>query len=279
MNQLFKKTGLAITFSPTGKALLMEAKRISKLFNSELILIHVGEKTTASETRLNDIVTSAGLNLQSVNIFWIEGEPANAILTATGEAEIDLLIAGALEKEKLIKYYTGTIARKIMREAASSLLILKNPSENPKPFKKFIVSTDFTPDNERTVKITYEFAILDNAEEFTIVRDYDTPGLATTILDSASADDLQVLKNQWQLEEEEKMKQFVKGLNLKNINVKTTCLYGKEGWEASNFARENKADIFAVTAPQKKLKLIDRLFHHQLEYSFENLPSNLLIIR
>ena len=44
MASLFKKLGLAITFSPTGKALLKETKRLSEIFNSGLVLIHVGEK-------------------------------------------------------------------------------------------------------------------------------------------------------------------------------------------------------------------------------------------
>jgi len=166
-----------------------------------------------------------------------------------------------------------------MREASCSSLILIEPSENPKPFKKFFVSTDFSPESERTIKLTYGFAVLEQAEEFVIVRDYETPGLASTILDSVSLDELETVKNQWRTEEEEKMKLFIKELNLKGINIKTRCLYGKEGWEASNFAKQNNADIFAVTAPQKRLKLVDRLFHHQLEYSFENLPSNLLIVR
>lgn len=279
MNQLFKKIGLAITFSPTGKALLIEAKRLAELFNSELILIHIGEKTQLAENKLYEIIDNANLNPNSLNIIWTAGDPANAILNNSKEAGVDLLVAGALEKEKFIKYYIGSVARKIMREASSSSLILKNPSENPKPYKKFIVSTDFNPEDEKTIKTAYLFAMLEEADEFTIVRDYSTPGLASTILDSASDDDLSSIKKQWHNEEEQKMHQFVKSLNLGVLPVKTKCLYGKEGWETSNFARENKADIFAVTAPQKRLKLIDRIFHHELEYSFENLPSNLLIIR
>jgi nucleotide-binding universal stress UspA family protein len=281
MTSLFNKLGLAITFSPTGKALLKETKRLSEIFKSELVLIHVGDKTNQTELHLNEVIENAGMSPGNVEIIWTEGEPANAILSSSKKAGVDLLIAGALEKEKLIKYYIGTVARKIMREASSSSLILKEPSLNPQPFKKFFVSTDFSPESERTIKLTYEFAQLENAEEFVVVSDYNTPGLASTILDSASMDDLQTAKIQWQAEEEEKLKMFLKEINLKGngLKIKTTCLYGKEGWEASNFARQNKADIFAVTAPKKRLKLIDRLFSHELEYSFENLPSNLLIIR
>ncbi|RPI75336.1 MAG: universal stress protein [Ignavibacteriales bacterium] len=279
MISTFKKLGLAITFSPTGKALLKETKRLTELFNSKLVLIHVGEKNSETERNLDEIIHNAEITPDRVEVIWTQGEPANAILNSSKKAGVDLLIAGALEKEKLIKYYIGSVARKIMREASSSSLILTEPSLNPQPFKKFYISTDFSPESERTIKITYEFALLEKAEEFVIISDYNTPGLASTILDSASMDEIQNTKKLWQAEEEENLKLFVKELNLKGLETKTVSLYGKEGWEATNYARQNEADIFAVTAPQKRLKFIDRLFHHELEYSFENLPSNLLIIR
>lgn len=279
MASLFKKLGLAITFSPTGKALVKETKRLNDLFDSELVLIHVGEKSTESENLLNEVIKTSGIDPGTLEVIWTKGDPASTILNTSKKAGVDLLIAGALEKEKFIKYYIGSVARKIMREASSSSLILTEPSENPKPFKKFYVSTDFSQESERTIKLTYDFALLEKAEEFVVISDYNTPGLASTILDSASLDELETVKNQWQAEEEERMNLFLKELNLKGIRIKTRCLYGKEGWETANFARQNKADIFAVTAPQKRLRLIDRLFHHELEYSFENLPSNLLIIR
>lgn len=279
MASIFNKLGLAITFSPTGKALLKETKRLKDLFEARLVLIHVGEKNSETERNLNEIIDNAGIIPDTVEVIWTQGDPAHAILNSSKNAGVDLLIAGALEKEKLIKYYIGSVARKIMREASSSSLILTEPTLNPQPFKKFYVSTDLSPESERTIKLSYTFAQLEEAEEFVVISDYNTPGLASTILDSASMDEIQNTKNLWQAEEEENLKLFVKELNLKGLKTRTVSLYGKEGWEASNYARENNADIFAVTAPQKRLKFIDRLFHHELEYSFENLPSNLLIIR
>ena len=279
MEHSFKKLGLAITSSPTGIALLKEVKRLKDVFEAELFLIHVEEKTPEAEKSLKSIIDNAGLSFQDTQLIWASGDPANTILNTSKNAGVDLLVAGALEKEGFIKYYIGSVARKIMRESSSSLLILKEPSQNPKPFKKFYVATDFSFESERTIRMTYNFALLEKAEEFVIVRDYDTPGLASTILDSVSIDELETVKKQWQNEEEEKLRMFIKELNLKGLEIKTCCLYGKEGWETSNFVRQNKGDIFALTAPRKRLKLIDRLFHHQLEYSFEKLPSNLLLIR
>jgi nucleotide-binding universal stress UspA family protein len=275
----FKKLGLAITFSPTGKALLKETARLQKLFDSQLVLIHVGDKNTRTEEQLAKTIYDAGLDKKQVEIIWEKGDPANAIINSGTNAGVDLLIAGALEKENIIKYYLGSVARKIMREFPSSLLILKSPSEQPSNFRKFYVSVDYSPQSEKTIRSAFQFALKEKAEKFTLIRDFHAPGLAVMVQDGGSFDKVETLRKQWQGEEEEKLKLFVKELNLQGLEIKTVCLYGKEGWEASNFARANNADIFAVAGPVKKTRFLDRLFPHEVEYSIEKLPSNLLIIK
>ncbi len=275
----FKRLGLAITFSPTGKALLKEAIRLKTLFNASLYLIHVGKRTAETEDHLSAVINEAGLSASGVNILWTRGEPGHAILASSKAAKIDLLIAGALEKENILKYYIGSVARKIMRDAECSALILKSPSDNPAGFKKFYISTDFSEESEYAIRKTYQFALLEAAQEFVIVRDYRIPGLASTVLDSGDIEDLEHARELWQSEEEEKMRIFIRELNLKGIKVTSFCLYGREGWRAGNFAKENNADIFALNVAAKKMKFIDRLFPHEAEYAFEKLPSNLLIIR
>jgi nucleotide-binding universal stress UspA family protein len=279
METPFRKLGLAVTFSPTGRALLTETKRLKDLFNASLVLIHVGRKNPETENQLSEIINQAGLSNSEVEIIWTSGEPGDAILSSAKSAGIDLLIAGALEKENILKYYIGSVARRIMRDASSSVLILKAPSENPAGNKKFFVSTDFSEYSEYTIRKTYAFALLEEAEELVVIRDYRIPGLASAVLDSGNMDEVENARIQWQLEEEEKMRIFLRELNLKNIKITAHCLYGREGWKAGNFARENNADIFSISAPAKRLKFIDRLFPHEAEYTFEQLPSNLLIVR
>jgi nucleotide-binding universal stress UspA family protein len=279
MDSPFKKLGLAITFSPTGKALLKETARLKSLFNAALYLIHVGKKTPETEKLLNNVINEAGLAVPEVDIIWTSGEPGKAILAASKSAGINLLIAGALEKENIIKYYIGSVARRIMRDADCSVLILKSPSLNPSSFSKFFVSTDFSEQSEYTIRKTYDFALLDNADELVIIRDYRIPGLASTLQDSGNIEELENVRVEWQQEEEEKMRIFLRELNLKSIKVTSHILYGREGWRASSFAKEHKADIYAISVAAKKLKLIGRMFPHEAEYTFEQLPSNLLIVR
>lgn len=279
MSSPFRKIGLAVTFSPNGFALLRESIRLKNLLNATITLIHVGKKTEETELNLNILIQKAGLDLHSTEVIWEDGDPASVILKSSKISGVDLLIAGALEKENIFKYYIGSVARKIMRESESSVLILKNPSPEPKNFKKIYISADYSIGSEKTLRKAHALALLEDATEFVVVKDYSIPGLASTVLDSGSSDKLDDLKTAMQNEEEEKMKFFVKELNLKGINMRMYCLYGKEGFETNNFAKENKADLFVITGPQKRPRFLDKLFPHEQEYAFAVLPSNLLIVR
>ena len=276
---MFSKIGLAISFSPNGKALLKESVRLQKLFGAKLVLIHIGEKNKISEENLADTIESAGLEKQNYEIIWDEGDTASRIIKNSKKVKVDLLVSGALEEENLFKFYFGSIARKLMREFTSTSLILKSPSMEPKSFKKFYLSVDYSHQSEKAIISAYKFAVKEKAEEFVIIRDFYAPVLTASIIDSGASDEIINLQEQWINEEMEKMKYFIQELNLKEIEPRIVCLYGKKGWEAGNYARQNNADIFVVSSPAKKRRLLDKLFLHNTEFAFEKLPSNLLIIR
>jgi nucleotide-binding universal stress UspA family protein len=275
----FKKIGLAITFSPTGKALLLEAKRLQQLFNSELFLFHIGEKTDEKETALFQLISDSGLETNSFQLDWGSGDPAKAIIKKAKEHSLNLLIAGALEKETLINYYIGSVARKLMRKAPCSLLIHTIRPGGLSKFNKFCVSVDFSSENEKMIQLAYQFALLENAKEFVLIREFKVLGLASTVYETGSAQGTEKVRLEIQQEEEEKTKLYIKELQLKNINVETVCLYGKEGWEANQYIRENGGDIFVHLAPKHSLKFVDRLFQHDLEFIVKELPCSLLLIK
>lgn len=276
---MFAKIGVALTFSPTGKAILEETIRLQKLFESNLVLIHVGVQDSKNEKLLMDSLQSTGLNINQFEVLWEQGDPAETIIKMAQTAGIELLVAGALEKENIFKYYFGSVARKIMREFTGSSLILKSSSTRPTNFKKIYVSTDYSLQSEKTVRMAFQFALKVKAEEFVLIRDFHFPGLATTIQEGEAIDKIEAIRKRWQLEEEKKMDLFVKELNLQGLQTQTVCLYGREGWEAGNFAYKNRADLFVVSGPTQKIRFIDRIFPHEVEYSFEKLPSNLFIVK
>ena len=123
----FNKIGIGVTFSPNLKANIYEASRLALMFDSELILIHVGEKSDDKETQFHSILKSFIKNGLDYKIVFKPGNPVDAILFACEENKIDLLILGALQRENFLKYYVGSIARKITRKVQCSILLLIKP--------------------------------------------------------------------------------------------------------------------------------------------------------
>ena len=276
---IFQKLGLAITFSPNALSLLRTAKRLQDLFGSQLCLIHVGEKDPETENLMNQLLAKAGIEKKSYEFVWQKGDPSKVIINTCSAKKIDLLIAGALEKESILKYYIGSVARDIMREVPCSVLILTHPSAEPVPFKKFYASVQYNQLGEYAIRKAYEFAKLENAEEFVLVKEFEIPGLAITISDTGSTQETEQKRIDWQKEEELKLKVFANELNLSGVEFQTVCLYGKQGWASSNYVRENGGDLLIVPSPPKKLKLFDRIFQHDIEFILKQLPCSLLIIK
>lgn len=279
METSFKKIGLAITFSPTGQALLAEAKKLQSLFNAELILIHVGEKNESTVKHLNKMIDSSGLDAGKTSIEYENGDVADSIIKKCKEKHVDLLISGALEKENIIKYYFGSVARKVMREAPCSILICPSQSLKTTDYKKICVSVDYSPQGEATIKTAYNFAMLNKATDLILVREFQVPGFAMTVQDDGSLKEAEELRSNWKDEEKSKLEMLIRELHLTGLNITTTCLYGKEGWEANKFVDEVGADLLVLSAPKRKMSFWDKIFQHDIEFTFSDIPCALLIVK
>ncbi|MEY4110002.1 MAG: hypothetical protein RLZZ46_356, partial [Bacteroidota bacterium] len=148
----FENIAVAVSFSPRLEGLLREAHRIAAMFNSSLIIIHIGKKNPEHEERLEKYILKTGISKLKYRLIWMEGEPVDTILKLSKLNVVDLLILGALEKENLYKYYVGSIARTISRRAKCSVLLLTNPSINPPKIKNVVVSGTDNPKTIHTIK-------------------------------------------------------------------------------------------------------------------------------
>ena len=104
----YKKIAVATTFSPRFKFVLAEAKRIRDRFASELHLIHVGKPNEETSRKFNHVFAELDLPADSP-VHYEEGDPAQAILAALSREDIDLLVAGALEKEIVLHPFLGNV--------------------------------------------------------------------------------------------------------------------------------------------------------------------------
>ena len=115
-NPPFKVIGIGAAFSPTLKANLYEGARLALAFKATLVLIHVGEDSGDKRQQLKEILNPFNNQGLSYIIVFQPGKPVKSILEAAKKHKIDLLILGAVQRENIVTYYVGSIARKITRK-------------------------------------------------------------------------------------------------------------------------------------------------------------------
>ena len=118
----YKTIAVASTFSPRFRQVLAEAKRIRERFSADLHLIYVGGRNDETAKKFGDTLAQLELPLDS-KIHYEEGAPAEAILRALAREKIDMIVAGALEKEVVLHPFLGNVARHLVREAPCSVML------------------------------------------------------------------------------------------------------------------------------------------------------------
>ena len=88
---MYRRAGVATTFSPRFRDVLAEAGRISDLFEVPLHLIHAAEETSDKVDRFRETLRSLELS-EDAPIHFQPGPPAEAILNVLSHQQIDLLM-------------------------------------------------------------------------------------------------------------------------------------------------------------------------------------------
>ena len=128
----YRTVAVASTFSPRFLQVLAEAKRIRDRLCRQLQLIYVGNRDDETSRRFASAFLELALPEDST-IHYQQGEdPAAAILEAARINEIDLLVAGALEKEVVLRPFLGNVARTLVRKANCSVILVTKPESQPK---------------------------------------------------------------------------------------------------------------------------------------------------
>ena len=274
----FETIAVAISFSPRCLPVLAEAKRLADVLNAVLVLIHIGEKTSEKEQQLDELMNKIGMSDSQYRVIWMEGEPVETILKLCKLNMVDLLVLGALEKENVLKFYLGSIARSISRKAKCSVLLLTNPTNEPRKYKKIVVSGVENPKTVHTISTAFYFAKHLNAKDVTIVNEMSMPGLTMAIADDSTAPEAKEIKKNLNEATEKKIQSIIEKCDTGGMSVSNKTVKGKPGYAISKFAKDKKADLLTINSPDTHLNLLDRIFTHDIEYILADLPCNLLIV-
>jgi nucleotide-binding universal stress UspA family protein len=274
----FETIAVAVSFSPRCLPVLAEAKHLADTVNASLILIHIGEKTSEKEQLLDELMTKVGVNDNRDRVIWMEGDPVETILKLCKLNMVDLLVIGALEKENVLKFYLGSIARNISRRAKCSVLLLTNPQEQPRKYKKIVVNGVENPKTVHTINTTFYLAKYFKVKDVTIINEENVPGLAMAIADASTAPEAKEIKKTLHEKMQENIDAIIEKCDTCDTNVSHKSIKGKPGYAISKYAKDKKADLLVISSPDTNLNLLDRIFTHDIEYILAHLPCNLLIV-
>ncbi|MGB5667024.1 MAG: universal stress protein [Maribacter sp.] len=277
----FKTILFGFAFSPSLKVNVLETTRIAHFFNAKLILLHVGEKTSAKLTNIDEIIEGIEHKDLSIDIQWIEGKPYDVIMEACNSMNIDLLILGARQHENMFQFYVGSIARKLTRNVCCSVLLLIKPSATRIPCKHVVVNGLDAPDTPLAITDAFYVANALGAQQLTIVEEILQREIQVTVEDDRTLKKANIVKERLKHREEFRVRKIISSLPSSltgNVKVKTQSIFGKRGYSIGHYAEVVRADLLVMNAPTKT-GLLDRIFPHDLEHILSDLPTDLLIIR
>lgn len=259
--------------------MVTEASRLVKWFESDLVLIHVGKKDSEKTEALQKLIDGSELDSARIKVFWVEGEPAEQILKVCNREKVDLLVAGALKKENLVNHYLGTVARNIMRKANCSIWMIIDPSTDLRSIKNIVVDAEDNSDIHGILNLACNLAKKEPGTWVHVVRELKLLGLALSAREQCTEAEYDEMQRKMVQEETNLVQKELDRIPHENLKINIKLLSGKSGFELTQFAKRKAADLLIINAPRRKLSFFDRIFTHDQEYIFSDLPCNLLIIQ
>jgi nucleotide-binding universal stress UspA family protein len=269
----YKTVAVASTFSPRFKQVLAEAKRIRERFSAELHLIYAGERNEEISQKFGDALEQLELPLDS-KIHYEKGDPADAILRAIVREKIDVIVAGALEKEVVLHPFLGNVARRLVREAPCSVMLFITPVAKPRPLRRIVFVADYSDTRLDALKRTLPFAAAEACERLYVIRIITTFDRARASMRGGSR---KRLKTGGDDDEEEALEKFVLSAGATEVPIEARCIRGNTGLAASDFVQSIKADLLVVPL-QEKAGGIQQL-PSNIAWVTDVIPCNLWVIR
>jgi len=269
----YKSIAVASTFSPRFKQVLGEAKRIRDRFSADLHLIYVGERNDEIARKFDDALAQLDLPLNS-RVHYEKGDPAEAILRALAREKIDVIVAGALEKELVLHPFLGNVARRLVRESSCSVMLFTTPAVKPKPLRRIVFVADYSDRKLEALKRLLPFAAAESCERLYVIRIITTFDQARA---SISGTARRRAKPNEEDDEEEALEKFVLSAGDTEVPIEARCIRGNTGLAASDFVQSVKADLLVV--PLLKNASGTQQLPSNIAWVTDVIPCNLWIIR
>ncbi|MDC0515582.1 universal stress protein [Flavobacteriaceae bacterium] len=277
----FKKLLFGFAFSPSLKANVFEVTRLASFLDASLVFVHIGSKTDEKEQQFQNILEECPDIPPNVELFWRQGKPVDSLVNICKELDIDLLLLGALKREKMVKFYLGSIARQLTRKAPCSVLLMLNPSIERHPCKHIVVNGFDSPQTKETIEAAFEVGQALKSEKITLVEEVSESRVAVAVSDDRSLRKATLRKEKINREEKLRVVDIVKKIpdqKVQGLNWTTQSIFGRRGYSIGHYARVVRADLLVMNA-QEESSFLQRFFPKDLEHILAELPTDVLIVQ
>jgi nucleotide-binding universal stress UspA family protein len=256
----YRKVGIASTFSPSHKAVLAEAFRFVDVLGAEAVLLHAADGTEAAEARFLASLHELG---RDASRKYVPGpDPCAAITGAAGALGLDLLVAGALERQPHSheRSFTGSVASRLLGESPCDVLLLPRAQEEPPRIERAFFAVEPGQDPGAFIPATVRLLGLRQI----IVGVAETPFAAALALSRGEEPvDLQ----QW-------VDDMAGNLGVGDVEVETRVVDSNTGFGLCDAARAMEAQLMVVHAPRKRGHTI---LPNHLDWMRQVIPTRLLL--
>jgi nucleotide-binding universal stress UspA family protein len=272
----YRTVAVASTFSPRFLQVLAEGKRVRDRLCQQLQLIYVGARDDETTSKFAAAFLELALPNDSA-IHYQEGEdPAAAIMEAVRANEIDLLVAGALEKEVVLRPFLGNVARTLVRRADCSVFLFTKPAAEPEPFGRIVFMAEYSDHGRTALLKALRLAALENCEKLYVIRVYTTfdeaRAKARTDAPESGGEGARTLD-----EEEIALEKFIDSAGATDVPIEARCIRGNTGYAALDFIQAIDASLLAV--PVDPNAGGDEGLPPHVAWVTDVIPCNLWIIR
>jgi hypothetical protein len=186
--------------------------------------------------------------------------------------KIDMLIAGALEKEIVLHQFLGNVARRLVREANSSVMLFTHPQKNPKPVRRMVFIAGRSEQDLAALKTTLLLAEAESCERLYVI------GIITAFDEaraSIAGDATGSATHKTNHDDEDPLEEFVLSAGATDVPIETRFIRGATGLAASDFVRSVEADLLVVPL----LKHVGQQLPSNIAWVSDVIPCNLWIVR
>ena len=273
---------MGFAFSPNLKANVFEAIRLTSFLNAHIYFLHVGSKSVAKEKAFTDILGDSPVKSKKLSVIWKKGEPVKTIQEQCKKNNIDLLLLGAMQRENMLKFYMGSIARKLTRNAPCSVLLLIKPSLIRKPTQHIVVNAFESPQTESTILSAFHFGKALDVKKITLVEEINRSEVAVEADDDLSLRKVTLRKEELSQRELTRVTEILSHIPdslLKGIKVRSQNIFGTRGYSIGHYAKVVRAELLIMNAAENRKGFLGRIFPKDLEYILSELPTDVLIIK